>query len=320
MSAMQKSLLVVAMLLSFACLAWALKDFEPEKLWPEIVQMNWAWVAAAVLFDILVYFLQGWRWSLLLRPVADIPYARSIRAIYVGLFANEIVPGKPGEIIRCYLQGRWSGLPFSVVLSSVIIERVFDGIWLILCLVVATQLVEVPQIYITAGQILGVLVAIGAALLGSAMFFKRQTREAFAGHKWLSKLNVLLEDLYLIGHSKYLYLSAIASLPYLMLQLLPIYALTQGYGLDINLAQAFVIMVILRIVSVAPQAPGNLGAYQAVATLGLVMFGVDLSMAKRFSFVMWAVITIPLLIAGFIALTITGSRLSELRREAEQAS
>jgi uncharacterized protein (TIRG00374 family) len=129
-------LLIAAFAFSIASLVYVLHDFEPEKLWGEIRAMRWSWVAAAVVFDILVYFLQGWRWSLLLRPVATIPFARSIRAIYVGLFANEVLPLRTGEVIRCYLQGRWSGLPFTVVLSSALIERIFDGFWLLICLVV----------------------------------------------------------------------------------------------------------------------------------------------------------------------------------------
>jgi uncharacterized protein (TIRG00374 family) len=307
------------MVLSFASLAWVLQDFEPEKLWPEIRAMNWKWVGAAVIFDVLVYFLQGWRWSLLLRPVAYIPYARSIRAIYVGLFANEVLPLRTGEVIRCYLLGRWSGLPFTVALSSAIIERVFDGIWLIVCWLVTAQFVALPEIYHTLGKGLAVVVLVGAGLLAAAMFARHRTREAFANNKYLSKLNVLLEDLHIIGHSKYLYISALASLPYLLLQVLPIYALAHGYGIPISLGQGFALMVILRLVSVVPQAPGNLGTFQAAAAFGLIMFGVDDSLARRFSFVMWAVITFPLLIVGFIALAITGLKLSELRRQAEQA-
>ena len=308
------------MALSFASLAWVLHDFEPEKLWPEVRAMKWSWVGAAILFDILVYFLQGWRWSLLLRPVTYIPYAQSIRAIYVGLFANEILPLRTGELIRCYLQARWSGLPFTVTLSSAIIERVFDGFWLIVCWLVTTQLVVLPELYYTLGKGLVIVVIIGSALLAAAMFARHQTREAFAANKYLSKLNVLLEDLHLIGHSKFLYISALASLPYLLLQVLPIYALANGYGITLTLGQAFALMVILRLVAVVPQAPGNLGTFQAAAVFGLVLFGVDDSLARRFSFVMWAVITLPLLIVGFIALAITGLKLSELRREAEKAS
>jgi glycosyltransferase 2 family protein len=315
----QKILLVVAFGLSIGSLFYVLNDFEPEKLWGEIRAMHWAWVGAAVLFDILVYFLQGWRWSLLLRPVQNIPYARSIRAVYVGLFANEILPLRTGEIIRCYLQARWSTIPLTVTLASALIERIFDGLWLCVCLLVTSYFVELPELYFTLGKILAVAVAIGGALLAGAMFAKHQTRAAFENNRILSKLNVLLEDLHIIGHSKYLYISAFASLPYLLLQVLPIYALARGYGIDISLGQGFALMVILRLVSVVPQAPGNLGTFQAAAVFGLILFGVDDSLAKRFSFVMWAVITLPLLIVGFIALAITGLNLRELRHEAEQA-
>src|SRR5688572_1338358 len=308
---------MAAILLSVASLIWVLHDFEPEKLWGEVRAMNWSWVAAAVLFDILVYFLQGWRWSLLLRPVANIPFAQSIRAIYVGLFANEILPLRTGEVIRCYLQGRWSRLPFTVVLSSALIERIFDGVWLLVCLLVTLQFVHLPDLYTSLGQMLAIVVTLGGALLAGAMFSPHKTRAALEGHRWLAKLNVLLEDLYIIGHSRYLYLSAFASLPYLLLQVLPIYALAQAYGIEIGVGQGFALMVILRLVAVVPQAPGNLGAFQAAAAFGLMLFGVEESLAKRFSFVMWAIITLPLLIAGFIALAVTGLRLGEIRREAE---
>lgn len=319
-SSYQTFLLVLAFVLSAASLYYVLDDFEPEKLWGEIRAMHWGWVGAAILFDILVYFLQGWRWSLLLRPVANIPYARSIRSIYVGLFANEILPLRTGEVIRCYLQARWSKLPFTVTLSSALIERIFDGLWLCICLLVTTYFVELPELYLTLGKMLGVLVALGCALLAAAMFAKQRTYQALQNRRWLSKLSVLLEDLYIIGHSPYLYLSAAASLPYLLLQVLPIYALSQGYGIDISIGQGFALMVILRLVAVVPQAPGNLGTFQAAAVFGLVLFGVDSSLAKRFSFVMWAVITLPLLIAGFVALAITGLRFSDIREQAESAA
>jgi uncharacterized protein (TIRG00374 family) len=315
-----KAMLVVAMLLSIASLAWVLHDFQPHELWGEVRAMHWGWVGVAVIADILVFFLQGWRWSLLLRPVAFVPFERSIRAVYVGLFANEILPLRTGELIRCYLQALWSKLPFTVVLASALIERIFDGFWLVVCLLAVTQFVELPELYIKLGQILAIVVVLAGALLAGAMFAKHQTREALENHRFLRKLNVLLEDLHIIGHSRYLPFSAFASLPYLLLQVIPIYALTRGYGIDISLGQSFALMVILRLVSVVPQAPGNLGTFQAAAAFGLVLFGVDAPLAKRFSVVMWAIITLPLLIVGFAALAVTGLRLSELRRDAQEAA
>jgi uncharacterized protein (TIRG00374 family) len=308
------------MAVSLLCLGIVLKDFDLQALREDIRDVHWGWIAAAAFFDILVYFLQGWRWSLLLRPVAHVPYIRSIGAIYVGLFANELLPLRSGEIIRCYLQGKWNNLPFSVTLSSALIERIFDGMWLIVCLLVATRLAPVEEGYIWGAQVLAAVILIAAALLGAAMFYKAETHAVFSRHSWLRKVSILLEDLHLIGHSKYLYFSAFASLPYLLLQVLPVYALSEGYNLGLTLSQAFVVTVILRLAAVVPAAPGNVGTFQLAARTALVMYGVDKGVATNFSFVMWAVITLPLLIVGFIALAVTGIRITEIRREAERAS
>ncbi len=97
-----------------------------------------------------------------------------------------------------------------------------------------------------------------------------------------------------------------------------IWAMMHAYSLeDASPAIAIVTLVLLRLSSAVPQAPGNLGAFQAMATIGLTMFGYDEPLAKRFSLVLWGVVTLPLLITGFVALAITGAKLSELRKQAE---
>jgi glycosyltransferase 2 family protein len=163
-------------------------------------------------------------------------------------------------------------------------------------------------------------VLVGAALLAAAMFNKAYTKATFASNKWLGKFVVLLEDLHIIGHSRYLYFSAFASLPYLLLQAIPIWAMAKAYpALDISIGQATVIMLILRLGSVVPQAPGNVGMFQFLTTVGLELFGVAGPIAKRFSFVLWAVVTLPLLIAGFIALAVTGLKMGHIRAQAESS-
>jgi uncharacterized protein (TIRG00374 family) len=313
----QPLFLAVTLAISIACLIWTLQGAELSRIGAEIRALEWHWVAIAVVADVLVYVWHGWRWSLLLSPIAEIPFFRTVRAIYVGLFANEVLPFRTGELIRCYLLGKWSHLPFSVVLSSAIIERIFDGFWLLVGLFVSFRLAPLPAQYATAGLFVGVVVALAALLVGAAMFYKQETHSAFSNHRWLKKLNILLEDLHIIGHSRFLYFSAFASVPYLLMQIVPIYALAQSYGINISWRESFVLTVILRLGSVIPQAPGNLGTFQALTAAGLLLFGVEQSLAKRFAFVLWGVITLPLLIVGFIALAITGMKLTELREEAE---
>ena len=308
-------LLIATNIFSIGCLYWVLRDAELTNLKEELRTTNWGWVTVAVVSDILVYFWHAWRWSLLLTPLAKVPFWNSLRAIYVGLFANEVLPFRTGEVIRCVLLSRWTELPLSVSLSSALIERIFDGIWLVICLIITIRFVPtLPEYIKDGGVVLAVFVLICGALLGVAMFYKQQSMHVFSKNRILSKLNVLIEDLHIIGHSKYLYFSSLTSLPYLLMQIVPIYALAKGYpGFDLTIGQAATLMVILRLGSVVPQAPGNVGAFQALTVVGLELFGVTGGVAKRFSLVMWSVITVPLLIAGFVALAVTGIRMAELR-------
>jgi uncharacterized protein (TIRG00374 family) len=246
-----------------------------------------------------------------------------VRAIYVGLFANEVLPFRAGEILRCYLVSRWTKLPFSVAISSALIERIFDGIWLCLCLILTVRLVRVPhhmRWLVDSGYFLGILVLSGAALLALAVFLRQKTRALLSGDGWQRHLRVLIDDLNLIGHSRYLYFAFLQSLPYLLLQVIPIYAAFLAYGFDLNIGVAFALMVILRLGSVVPQAPGNLGLFQLLTKEALErIFNVVPAEAARFSLVLWGTVTIPLLVAGFVALMVTGSKLFELKREAESA-
>ena len=76
-------------------------------------------------------------------------------------------------------------------------------------------------------------------------------------------------------------------------------------------------MILLRLGSVAPQAPGNVGLFQVISTLGLTLFGVQQAEARRFTLLLWGVITLPLLFAGFIAMVVTGAKIGDIHREAK---
>ena len=163
---------------------------------------------------------------------------------------------------------------------------------------------------------LATAVLIGAGLVGAAMFWKESTYDRLSQHRYTKKLVVLLEDLHIIGHSRYLYISALASVPYLLLQVVPIWALARSYDINLNVVDAFVVMVLLRFSAIVPQAPGNVGLFNLAAVAALRGVGVDPQTAKQFSVVLWVVITVPLLVVGAIALAITGVDIGKLRDHA----
>jgi len=316
---------VLGYAISLGCLIWVLQGVDYGALAKELRSLHWRWVILGVAADIAVYFYQAWRWNLLLAPVARPRMWRSIQAIYVGLFSNEVLPLRPGEIIRAYLQGRWSEVPFSVAFSSVLLERTFDGSWLVLVFIlITTDLahtgIVMPRVLVDISKLLGVTVLVAALVLGLVMFWKQHAHSACPKTRWGARLRVLIDDLHLMGKYGSFYLAAAASLPYLLIQAIPIYALFRAYGAPLaglNLGAAMAVLVIWRVATAIPQAPGNIGASQAVLVLALTLFGVDKTTAAGFALVAWGVVTLPLLAGGFLALALTGSKLHELHARAK---
>jgi uncharacterized membrane protein YbhN (UPF0104 family) len=89
---------------SIGCLAWVYSGFDWRRELPRLLATDWRWVAVAVVFDWIVYFCQALRWNALLSPLGNFSLWKTAQAIYIGLFANEVLPLRSGEIIRCYLQ------------------------------------------------------------------------------------------------------------------------------------------------------------------------------------------------------------------------
>jgi len=315
-------LVLVTYLVSIASLYWALRGAQLGELKDDLASMNWGWVAVAVFANIGVYLWQAVRWQYVLRPVLRLGYWETVRAIFAGLFANEVLPLRAGEVLRCYMLSRNEDLPVSVSLSSALIERIFDGIWLCLCLFLMLHYLPLPRGFrflVDGGYALGITVAVIAVLLSMALFHRQKMKTEVPEKGWRRQLHILITDLEMIGHSRYLWIAFFQSLPLLLVQAIPVLAAFYGYGFDLSLGTAFALMVILRLGSAVPQAPGNLGLFQFLAREALdKIFNVVPAEAARFSLVLWGIVTLPLMIGGFIALAVAGLRLKDLHHAAQK--
>lgn len=303
--------------LSIVCLIWVYHGFDWRSALPRILASDWRWIFLAVVFDWVVYICQGLRWTALLSPLGPISVWKSTQAIYIGLFANEILPLRSGEVIRCYLQRRWTGLPLSVIVSSVLVERLWDGVWLIAAFSLVASRVELPGFLemMSRGLLIMLLILMGA--LGAAMLYRRRTEEAVAGSRWARRLLPVMDGIYTMGRSRSFWWASFLSFWYLALQLVPLYALLRGYRFDLSPWAALVMLVIVRLGTVIPQAPGNVGSFQALIIAGLGIFGYSKAEATGFATLSFFVVTVPLLFGGFVALMLTRMRLGDIQREAE---
>jgi uncharacterized membrane protein YbhN (UPF0104 family) len=302
--------------ISIGCLIWVYHGFDWKSELPKFARVPWYWLLFAVAADISVYVTQGWRWNLLLRPMARLPVWRTIQAVYIGLFANEVLPLRTGEVIRVYLQSRWSGLPFSIVFSSALIERLFDGIILIIGFYITSYHVAMPGFMSKGSDILAIFLLALVVGLAIVIFSKGIAHHAVAQSRWAEKLWHVVEALYYMGNSRTFYISFTVSVLYLVLQILPIWALLKGYGIDLGFWPAAVVLVILRLGTVIPQAPGNVGSFQFFTVVALSLFAVDRDTAVGFATLLFLVVTVPLWLAGFVALIATRMRLEDIHRDA----
>jgi len=156
-------------------------------------------------------------------------------------------------------------------------------------------------------------------LLGLLIFIavhKQKAHALFSETRWASVLRHIIEGIHAMGNWRTMLAVAGASLIYMILQVVPVWALMEGYGLDLSIWAAATVYIVLRLGTVVPNAPGNAGVYQIFCVLGLGLFDVPKSTAVGFSLIMFSVLTLPLLVGGFVAMALTGLKLGDIHARA----
>jgi uncharacterized protein (TIRG00374 family) len=163
-----------------------------------------------------------------------------------------------------------------------------------------------------------VLILAGSGVLLWIMVHKQQAHAVVSESRWSSTARHVLEGLHLMGNLRTLSLTSAISLLYLVLQFFTVYALMRAYGLDLSFWAAAGVLTIVRLATVVPNAPGNVGLFQAACVMALHLFDVEKNDATTFSFILWGASTLPLLIGGAVATALTGSNIGELRNRAKR--
>lgn len=307
--------------ISAACLFWVLHGYPFGQLIGTIQALDWKWVLLGVAADLAVYVSHAWRWNTLLNPVAKLKLWRTVQAIYIGLFANEVLPLRTGELIRCYLLAHWNDLRLSLGFASAALERILDGVLMVIAFLVTASFVRrIPEELVVLVQIIGALLLIGAILLAWIVIRKQEAHAAISESRWSATLRHVIEGLHLMGNPHTLIATTLVSLLYLFLQVVSYWALMKAYGLDLNFWVAGGVLTIVRFGTVIPNAPGNLGLFQFACVLALGLFDVEKNDAKTFSFILFFALTFPLLLGGAIATALTGLNIGELRDRAKRGA
>jgi len=329
-------LTVLAIGISLALLAWALRDVEFEaflhhvqtaRLWP---------IIGAVAIATTLFPLRVFRWRLLLKypDGENLPWLTMWHSIAMGFMANNILPFRIGEVVRIVSISRLGNVGLGASLSSVAVERIFDGLALVLLMTVALFTAGIPDdvrigtVSLTQGATIAGVMG-GTALVVAIMVVvfpkpaERLIQVVVRSPKWSAKLVGILEDMRngmeaLRSPARILGV-ALWSIGLWLLNGLSFYVMFLAFDIPVNFAGALLMQGVLALGIAVPSAPGYLGVFEAAIVLVLGgVYGVSGDLAVAYALTYHITTFIPITLLGLWSVGRTGLGFKGLRQAAMQ--
>jgi len=316
---------VLGLLISAVSLYIAVRNLKPAEVWQAFRQANYLWIGPAVMLYLFALVARTARWRALISSERRVPFRELLPTMAMGRGANNIYPFRAGEIVRALLLKRRNSVSASVGLASILVERVFDGLTMILFLLLAALIGGIPE-YLhywvwMATFVFGVALAtIYAVVLWPdpvrrlvKWFVVRLTPHRFhdrlldvadrfvGGFASIRSVLVLTEVLLL---SIVLWSAETVSYRLLMNSF--------GFGLDFH--HLLLMSGAANLGTALPSGPGNLGTFDAPAILVLTRVGVLRDTAISYQALLHAVLWCTETFAGLWFMWRVGLRKADLDR------
>lgn len=111
---------------------FAFKNVKFDFLMEGLRGANYSWLVISLLLGNVAFLARALRWRLLIEPLGFQPSVmNSFHAITIGYLANFAFP-RAGEVSRCGVLRKTEKIPFESLVGTVIVERTFD----LLCLLI----------------------------------------------------------------------------------------------------------------------------------------------------------------------------------------
>ncbi len=129
-----KALLFLSVGIFFLYLAF--RDIHFSELLYGLKNADYSWVLLSLFFAFMAFVSRAMRWIILIEPLGYKPsFKNTFYALMSGYLANFLLP-RIGELTRCGSLNRTDRIPVDSLLGTVIIDRIFDVLMLLLLLAV----------------------------------------------------------------------------------------------------------------------------------------------------------------------------------------
>ncbi len=321
--------------LSLLLLVLLLRKIDFAALGVALKRLDLRYLAVAIVLTFLSYWLRAIRWRYLLMHTRPLPLSSLYPATIIGYMSNNIFPARLGEFVRAWVLAEREHLPVPSVFASLVIDRLFDGLSVMVMLAGVLLTLQLPPGMTHAATLLrtgGIsalffYLAVMAVLLLFKLYplqtlkvFERLLRPfpASVAARLIPWAGSFLEGVQLSRHGRHHLAVLVSSLLVWVSATLPIHLILLGFDIHLPLTASFFIMVLLVFAVMVPAAPGYIGTYHLACYTGLAAFGLPDTQAVSIALVVHAVGFFPVILAGFYYLWSQGLSLRHLRERAGQ--
>jgi len=314
---------------------WALADVAFAEVWVNIRRGNFWLLGASVGVATFGFFIRALRWRVLLIPVkADTRLHSRFASVSIGFMANNILPARVGEFARAYAFSRMEPVSAPAALGSLVIERLMDGIILLLFLVLPVLTPGFPSGALSEGwgsallragvaAVVAVLAVLVWLSVWPAPFVRTVERIARFLPKGLERplvdsLEAFLDSVAILRRPRLLLAGALWSLFFWTWHGLSFWLGMLAFGIDTGFVSAIFTEAVVGFGVAIPSAPGFFGTFHAAAKFALSdVYGVpeaeSLAFAFGYHFGGW----IPITLIGLWFAWRLGLSVGEMRDAAE---
>ncbi len=311
---------------------WALRGFKLADAWQAVQQANYLWIIPGVVVYFGAVWARTWRWHYLLRPLKRVPLGKLFPIVVIGYMGNNVYPARAGEFIRAYVLKRNENVSASASFATIIVERIFDGIVMLIFVLVALPLAPSLPDWLRRVVILGSVAFFGA--LAVFLLLASAPKRFAAVYNWIVSrwvparlrraivgiLDRFVEGLACLRSPFDLLMVFVTSLVIWLTETVKYWFVMHAFpygGFPVSFFALMLMNGVVNLATTIPSAPGYVGTFDTPGIETLKVFGVEPATAAGYTVVLHIALWLPITLLGFWYLAREGLQWSDFR-QAEQ--
>jgi len=322
---------LIGIALAFGLLLWALRGVPIDEVLDHIRAAKPVPLIASILIATATFPIRLPRWRLLLRDDrgGPLPAAPLWHAIAIGFLANGILPFRAGELVRTYAATRLTGVRFTAALSSIAVERIFDGLTVVALLAFALLRSDLPPGITVGGvslihvaQVTGLL-TLGALVVATLVVAFPLAAEGVVRRvlplgrvtdALVRAIEGVRQGMVSLRSPALVIGVAFWSLVLWMVNALALYVCFAAFDIPVGYNGALLLQGILVFGISVQVTPGFVGQFEAAVVAALALYGVPNGLASSYAIVYHGTTFVPIMLFGAWSLARTPVALRDLRQ------